>query len=210
LHFLLKCIVGKKHQLSRYVPTSRRAPDRVVEEDLEELCIPENDVRDDDDNDDGGAVSGDYGMDNGPFHFASSNFCQPRIMDMAFEPTHVDQVLETNTYSVVTPAIGSLICGIPVHSKRGISLSKWWIAPEPFLELFKLLQSNRTGYTEMYTEMRRLQWRPPKGVAVPYHATRFFQELALCAVFDRPLDGPPEKVSQKCQLLFAALKKIVE
>lgn len=180
-----------KSQKSRDLPFAHRAPDRVVEEDLEDLCILEN------------HRTGSHRPDDG-FHFSSTNFVQPLIMDFAFDPADHDQVLQTTTYSVIPPRMGDLICGVPVPSKRGISLAKWWIAPEPFYELWKLLQSDHPPCS--YSDMKRLQWRQPGDVwGREGDESRFFQELAMCAVF-----GQTVKLSRKCQVFVAALNKLVE
>jgi hypothetical protein len=184
--------LDRKQQRSREVPIFSRASDRIVNEDLEYLCASSEGTRE----------SLSTMADDHVFHFSSSNFYQPRIFDSNFNPIDVDQVWETNTYSVVPPRLGSLICGLPVLSKRGVSLSKWWIAPESFFEFWKLLNSDRTYPPDYctYNEMRRLK------LTFDGVDSRFFQELAMCAVFEKP----PSKLSQKTQFFIEALSRVCD
>jgi len=205
--------MDRKQQTSRGVPFANRAPGRWVEEDGD-LCIPENvsSIASDDQDYEKPKMSGWTNTTQVPgedvFHFSSSNYCQPCIMNPTFDPVDSDEVMQNTNYSVIPPRLGSLICGIPVPSKRGVSLSKWWIAPEPFFELWKLLQSNRTypsGYCT-YNDMKRLKWHD-RSDWTSNQESRFFQELAMFAIFE---SANLEKLSRKTQLFFSALNKLVE
>lgn len=47
-------------------------------------------------------------------------------------------------YVVILPTVGTLICGTPQTTDRGMTLSKWWVCPPAFYELWKLVMPTRT------------------------------------------------------------------
>jgi hypothetical protein len=78
------------------------------------------------------------------YHFSSTNYQAPRLFDPSFQPTDPEQVWEVNSYSVITPRVGDLICGVPMHSNRGVSLARWFVCPEAFLHLCQYLRAPTT------------------------------------------------------------------
>lgn len=178
----------EKDQVSREVPTKHRVSDRIVEEDVEALYDGDEKVQ--------------------SFHFSSSNFYQPLMMSNTNgandgngaegKSTRLEKVdfLERTSYTVVPPALGSLVCGVPVKSKRGISLAQWWTCPRAFYEFWKLLMAEHPP-RHSYETMQRLRWK--------HGNEKFFQELALCALFNRP----PARLSPECQRFFQTLNRLV-
>jgi len=133
------------------------------------------------------------------YHFSSPNFHQPLIMMSETAINHPMDVLKTSTYSVIPPAVDTLICGIPVKSKRGISLARWWTCPKAFYEFWKLLMANQPPRYS-YEIMQRLQWK-----TTAHGHFKLFQELALCAIFHKT----PSHLSDTCRQIFQTLNHLV-
>lgn len=115
-------------------------------------------------------------------HFASPAFGSPSFLQRSFGLDRDDEgpvvdLFKKTTYVVEPPACGDLVCGIPVESERGITLVDWFVAPEAFLHLWKLMWSNRIYPHDwpVHENMRQLRW---KGEPL-------FQDLAKVAVFGR-------------------------
>lgn len=189
--------LDKNAKISRNVPTIKKVTDRLVEEDLDDLCPEETE---DDDDDDEKNKKGAHQETS--FHFASTNFSQPLVLSPSFRP-HKDLPFDNNPFTIIPPRLGVLVCGLPVKSKRGVSLTKWWSCPEAFFELWKLINSNRQ-YPENYSfydDMKKLKWRQGKErgrCASPLNplagsATRFFfviLSLLVLIFFAVPLESP--------------------
>lgn len=211
--------LDRHQQLSREVSIVSRARDRIIEEDLEDLCIVENIRPIDHDHAPSHAsddIANETGCDNEygihSFHFSSSNYCQPLIMDSTFDFDRSADAMATTTYSVITPPLGTLLCGIPVPSKRGVSLFKWWCPPEPFFHLWKLIQSDRVYSPDYctYNDMTKLKWKTshshrPLNDNGTLEALRFFQELALCAIFNKP----PPTLTRRTQFFIDSLLQLI-
>jgi hypothetical protein len=126
------------------------------------------------------------------FHFSSTNYAEPRLFSAAAAPVqskHADGYTGDDAnlsdlltcedrYSVIPPETDQLICGWPSKSSRGITLSRWWFAPEAFFQLWKMVTSTQdysTASTSRQHEMLRLL--RCKG------SCRFYQEVAQVALF---------------------------
>lgn len=124
------------------------------------------------------------------FHFASGNFARPLLFEREInsgDPVAdtADVIFETDTYSVIPPQIGQLLCGVPTKTGRGLTLAKWWTASESFFELWKMITSVREYAPDAshYDELRKLRWRQGEG-----EFSRFYQEVAQVVLFGKTLD----------------------
>lgn len=107
-------------------------------------------------------------------HYASPNAAQLDFLQGATGDWIDD-------YRVCLPTLGSMVCGVPTRSDRGITLERWWVCPRAFYVLWKLVMDDTSyGLDHNVTDdMRRLHADAPWG--------NVFQAIGARLVFRRAI-----------------------
>lgn len=152
----------------------KKPSDREIEEDLEELHIYDHDneleekddhvnpeLRDEELKKAKMYVDIDYRVDEelekdhefgeSSFHFASNNFREPRLFTLlrkgmldGWEKEDFFEEINYEKVTMTTPKLNDYIAGFPVKTKRGVTVTNWFVAPYAFFEIWKLVMSNTT------------------------------------------------------------------